>query len=57
MLRDADRPGRIVHLSVWTSHSAARVFFESPLLVEIREKAGVSAPEFLYLDELESGDL
>jgi quinol monooxygenase YgiN len=57
VLRDGDRPGRIVHLSVWTSHAAARAFFESPLLVEIREKAGVSAPEFLYLDELESGDL
>ena len=27
----------------------------SPLLVEIRENAGVNAPEFLYLDEPESG--
>ena len=48
---------RIVHFSVWTSHAAARAFFESPRLVKIREEAGVKAPEFIYLDELESGRL
>lgn len=54
----ADGPGeRIVHLSTWTSHADARAFFESPRLVEIRRQAGVHAPEFLYLDELDAGVL
>jgi hypothetical protein len=54
----ADGPGeRIVHLSTWTSHDDARAFFESPRLVEIRRRAGVHAPEFLYLDELDAGTL
>ena len=54
----ADGPGeRIVHLSTWTSHDDARAFFESPRLVEIRRRAGVHAPEFLYLDELDAGVL
>lgn len=48
---------RIVHFSTWTSHDDARRFFESPELVEIRRIAGVTAPDFLYLDELESGVL
>ena len=33
----------------------ARAFFESPELVRIRDEAGVSRPQFLYLDEVESG--
>jgi len=53
---DSD-PNRIVHFSTWTSHDDARRFFESPHLVEIRRMAGVKAPEFLYLDELEAGVL
>ncbi|WP_419320244.1 antibiotic biosynthesis monooxygenase [Caulobacter sp. ErkDOM-E] len=53
---DSD-PNRIVHFSTWTSHDDARRFFESPRLVEIRRMAGVKAPEFLYLDELEAGVL
>ena len=54
----ADGPGeRIVHLSTWTSHDDAQAFFESPRLVEIRRQAGVHAPEFLYLDELDAGTL
>jgi quinol monooxygenase YgiN len=57
VLREVDDPGRVVHLSTWTSHDAARAFFESPRLVEIRRQAGVRSPEFLYLDELEAGDL
>ncbi|MBD2327672.1 antibiotic biosynthesis monooxygenase [Alkalinema sp. FACHB-956] len=48
---------RIVHFSVWTSIDAARRFFESPELVQIRKEAGVKAPEFLYLEQLEAGDL
>lgn len=35
----------------------ARRFFESPEVVEIRKQAGVKAPEFLYLEEIESGML
>ena len=35
----------------------ARTFFESPKLVQIRKEAGVKAPEFIYLDQLESGVL
>lgn len=47
----------IVHFSQWSSLDNARRFFESPELVEIRRQAGVKAPEFIYLDELESGVL
>ena len=57
VLLEADAPGRVVHLSTWTSHAAARHFFESERLVEIRRQAGVRAPEFIYLDEVDAGDL
>ena len=57
VLRYENEPQRIVHFSVWTSHADARAFFESPRLVKIREEAGVKAPEFIYLEELESGKL
>lgn len=55
MLRRDNDPNTVVHLSIWISHEAARAFFESPRLIEIREQAGVRSREFLYLDELESG--
>nr|ALG05309.1 hypothetical protein 5H7_005 [uncultured bacterium 5H7] len=48
---------RVVHFSRWASLAAARAFFESPELVEIRRSAGVHAPEFIYLNEIESGRL
>ncbi len=48
---------RIVHFSRWRSLDDARRFFESPELVEIRRIAGVKAPDFIYLDELEAGRL
>jgi len=48
---------QIVHFSQWRSLNAARQFFESPELVEIRREAGVKAPDFIYLDELDRGDL
>lgn len=57
VLRYEGEPRKIVHFSAWTSHSAARAFFESPRLVEIRKEAGVKAPDFIYLEELESGVL
>lgn len=50
-------PNRIVHFSVWTSIDHARRFFESPKLVRLRAEAGVKAPEFIYLDQLEAGTL
>ncbi len=52
--RDANS---IVHFSKWSSLESARTFFESPDLVEIRKKAGVKAPEFIYLEEIEHGIL
>jgi quinol monooxygenase YgiN len=48
---------RIVHFSRWRSLDAAREFFESTTVAEIRDQAGVKAPEFIYLDQLESGVL
>lgn len=48
---------RVVHFSRWSSLIAARAFFESPELVEIRRAAGVRAPEFLYLKGIEAGVL
>jgi heme-degrading monooxygenase HmoA len=48
---------RIVHFSRWRSLAAARNFFESAELVRLRKDAGVRAPEFIYLDEIEQGVL
>jgi quinol monooxygenase YgiN len=48
---------RIVHFSSWVSLDNARQFFESAELVKIREQAGVKAPHFFYLEELERGVL
>jgi quinol monooxygenase YgiN len=55
LLRYEHDAKRIVHFSEWSSLEDARRFFESPQLVEIRRKAGVRAPEFIYLQELEQG--
>ncbi len=48
---------KIVHFSAWTSIVDAKKFFESPRLVKIRQEAGVKAPEFIYLEQLEAGTL
>lgn len=48
---------KIVHFSTWTSIADAKAFFESPKLVQIRREAGVKAPEFIYLEQLEAGTL
>ena len=48
---------KLVHFSAWTSIADARAFFESPRLVQIRQEAGVKTPEFIYLDQIESGTL
>ena len=50
-------PNKVVHFSIWTSLDAAKAFFESPRLVQIRKDAGVKAPEFIYLEQLEAGTL
>ena len=57
LLRDQTSDHNLVHFSSWTSLEAARAFFESPELVEIRKAAGVHPPTFLYLDCVESGSL
>jgi len=56
-LKYDNEPNKIVHFSAWKSTTDATAFFESPALVKIREEAGVKAPEFIYLDQLESGVL
>lgn len=56
-LRYEEDANKIVHFSQWTSTADARKFFESPELVEIRKQAGVKAPDFIYLEELEAGIL
>ena len=57
LLRFEDDANNIVHFSRWSSLQSARDFFESERLVEIRQQAGVKAPRFVYLDEIESGVL
>ena len=57
VLKKVNNPKMIVHFSVWTSIEDAKNFFESPKLVQIRKEAGVKAPNFIYLDELEAGIL
>lgn len=57
LLRRDDAARHIVHFSEWDSLERARAFFESPELAEIRRKAGVHAPTFLYLDEIEYSSL
>ncbi|MGZ0077049.1 antibiotic biosynthesis monooxygenase [Methylomonas sp. ZR1] len=57
LLRYDDDANNIVHFSAWTSLDNARRFFDSPELVEIRKQAGVKAPEFIYLQEIEQGVL
>jgi len=57
LLRYDNDADRIVHFSAWSSLDEARRFFESPELVELRRTAGVKAPTFLYLREIEQGIL
>jgi quinol monooxygenase YgiN len=48
---------KVVHFSNWSSLENAKLFFESPKLVQIRKEAGVNAPVFIYLDHIEYGKL
>lgn len=57
LLRYDNDANKIVHFSEWSSLDKARRFFESPELDEIRRKAGVKAPDFIYLQEIERGVL
>ena len=57
LLRYDQNANRVVHFSAWSSLENARRFFESPELVELRRAAGVKAPDFLYLQEIERGVL
>ncbi len=57
ILKLENNPNKIVHFSRWASISNAKAFFESAKLVEIRKQAGVKAPEFIYLEQLEEGVL
>lgn len=53
LLRYDSDANNIVHFSKWSSLESARRFFESPELIQIRQKAGVKAPSFIYLNEIE----
>jgi quinol monooxygenase YgiN len=57
VLKYENNANKIVHFSKWISIAKAKAFFESPKLVEIRKQAGVKAPEFIYLEQLEEGVL
>lgn len=57
VLKYENQPNKIVHFSAWTSIADAKAFFESPRLVQIRQEAGVKAPDFIYLHSIESGTL
>ena len=57
LLRYDNVANNLVHFSEWSSLDSARRFFESAELVEIRKKAGVKAPDFIYLQEIERGVL
>lgn len=57
VLKLDNNPNKIVHFSKWASLANAKAFFESAQLVEIRKQAGVKAPEFIYLEQLQEGVL
>ena len=57
VLKYENDANKIVHFSAWTSIAAAKRFFESPQLVKIRTEAGVKSPNFIYLEQIESGTL
>ena len=57
VLKYEKEPNKIVHFSKWSSLNNAKSFFESEELIKIRKEAGVKAPEFIYLEQLENGTL
>ena len=57
VLKYENQPNKIVHFAHWKSIEDAKRFFESPRLIQIRQEAGVKAPNFIYLEQLETGIL
>jgi quinol monooxygenase YgiN len=57
VLKYENNSNKVVHFSSWTSIDDAKGFFESPKLVRIRMEAGVKSPDFIYLEQLDSGTL
>ena len=57
LLKEENDANNIVHFSRWSSLQNAKNFFESERLAEIRKQAGVKAPKFIYLDEIQNGIL
>lgn len=57
VLKYENEANKIVHFSSWSSLENAKKFFESPELIQIRKEAGVESPEFIYLEQLETGIL
>lgn len=57
VLRSNTDANLIVHFSKWSSLDGARQFFESKEVEEIRRRAGVKAPKFMYLDQLDTAVL
>ena len=57
VLCEENEVNKVIHFSAWTSIADAKLFFESPQLVKIREEAGVKAPDFMYLEQLAQGVL
>ena len=57
VLRYEADANKIVHFSAWSSLANAKQFFQSPELEKIRQQAGVKAPDFIYLNQIETGIL
>lgn len=57
LLKYESDANKIVHFSQWNSLDNAKQFFESAKLVQIRIDAGVEAPDFIYLEQIETGIL
>ena len=57
ILRCEGNSNKIVHFSARSTHANAKRFFHSPELEKIRQQAGVESPDFIYLNQLESGVL
>lgn len=57
LLRFDDDANKVVHFSEWTGLAAARAFFQSAEVAEIRRAAGVKEPAFCYLELLEASKL
>ncbi|MCW2778173.1 MAG: hypothetical protein JWN17_1898 [Frankiales bacterium] len=55
VLRAVDDGDLVVHTATWSSHEAARAFFESSEVEAVRREAGVEAPTFLYLAVADAG--